>query len=206
MIFLATLVASILGTEVSSATVVTYGEGSAVSSYDQKLTFDRLYPSNGSAGLTGVSLFDYSEAGVSVTTSKMSFYGGDQFNGQASGGYYYPNGGSRDPIFIQNGFGFSAIEVLIGHGRGRNDPVYFNWETNNGSGSVTVPVGSIVGFHDPFGFRYLKLGVGGHALSLDNMLVKRSEVALLPVPAGMPLLLSGLLGFVAFSFRRQQAL
>lgn len=198
-----------------AATVFSIGAGTAVSRVDQAASFDGIITTDGTAGLTGVGL-DYAEDRIRLSTAgnpnsgySELFYFDGAFNGQESGGFYYPNGGSIAPTSIRNGFGMVGVEFLFGSGRTSADgTATLSWKTKGGTGAVSSGMvdlmpGTIVGFYNPMGFSVLEVGIfGNNAIAIDRLSVQRSDVALVPVPAGLPLLAAGLMSFGLLRRRR----
>lgn len=200
-----------------AATMLTIGSGSAIRTVDRSATFDSVITPTGASGLTGVGL-DYEEDGISVSTSGNPWtgylelsYSPKLFNGKESGGFYYPNGGSRDPIKITNNWGMQAVEVLIGTGW-QSIPGFadITWTTYGGpdtksTGMARVPLGTVVGFWNIHGFETLLLGSNtGNVLAIDNLLIQDTEANIVPLPAGMPLVATGLGAFALLRRKRKQ--
>lgn len=172
----------------SAAPIVTWGQGSAVTSADRSATFNSI--------ATGTDLSAYSESGLSITipnSAYTNFTPGIGF----SGGFHYPSGGYNAPTRIRtvDNLLMFALEVHLGSGfyghMGAN--AYFAWDTwsnglQTGSGYFTRHLGSeqIFGISDQAGFTLLRianyetlqhaqngLDAGAlNAVALDNLLVQ----------------------------------
>jgi hypothetical protein len=177
-----------LGTSLlSAAPIVSWGQGSAVTSVDRGATFSTV--------VTGTDLIAYTENGLSITIPQVAFV--DYIPGQGfSGGFHYPSGGASAPTLIQttDSLLIYAVEMHVGSGYSVGDgTAYFAWDTWRG-GSQTgsgyfgreLAVAQVFGLADPQGFDLLRIvnyfslsnvegGVSPallNALAIDNLRVQ----------------------------------
>jgi hypothetical protein len=166
--FLATIALGMLlmwPTFARAGTIQTLGAGSAVSSVDRSANFDAL--------AEGTNLTGYTEGGLGISVADWSFqspccaefpstgpYPGAGF----SGGFFYPWGGSDDPVHITaaDGLDLFAVELNVGSGFIGQGAVHVYWEAYDnlalvGSGSLDVAKGTVLGFSDPNGFDELRI-------------------------------------------------
>jgi hypothetical protein len=181
-----------------AGTVQTVGAGSAVATVDLSDDFNSFPNSD---------LSVYTADGLSVTTAGFEWDTNlEPFGGAGDGsGFYYPGNGAAGWTTIETDDQslMSGVEFLYGNGwlngsyEGLNtvfgsDTAVLYWQTLDGntvesSGSVVLPVGTVVGFSDPAGFEELQVSAtagpecppGENALALDNLVV---QLAPPPVP------------------------
>ena len=211
--FLATVALGMLvmwPTFAPAGTIQTLGAGSAVSSVDRSANFDAL--------AEGTNLTGYTEGGLGISVADRSFqspccadfpstgpYPGAGF----SGGFFYPWGGSDDPVHITaaDGLDLFAVELNVGSGFIGQGAMHVYWEAYDdlaliGSGSFDVAKGTVLGFSDPNGFDELRIaglassgstGFGFQALALDNLVAQldppRDTQAATGVPVPPPAVL-----------------
>jgi hypothetical protein len=171
----------------SAGPIVTWGQGSAVTSISRSATFDGV--------ATSTDLSAYVEDGLSITIPTYAFVNfmpGAGF----SGGFHYPSSGYNAPTLIQTTGGdpIFALEMNLGSGYYAQywGIAFFAWETWNGgdqtgSGYFTRDLSSeqIFGLSDPAGFTLLRIanygalsdvqaGIGSqlNGLALDNLRVQ----------------------------------
>jgi hypothetical protein len=171
----------------SAGPIVTWGQGSAVTSIDRSATFDGV--------VSGTGLSAYVEDGLSITIPTYAytdFTPGIGF----SGGFHYPSGGDYFPTLIQTTGGdpIFALEMHLGTGYSSQleTTAHFAWDTwtngvQTGGGYFSRDLASaqIFGLSDPAGFTLLRIvnyaslsdvqaGIGSslNALALDNLRVQ----------------------------------
>jgi len=185
-----------------AATIVQTGAG-AVTTVDRLATFDTLTSYN------AANLSTYSESMLDIQSQISAV------NFPICSGCWYANGGIADGslavISGSDGARFSAVEFQISSGGGSSGR-HFRWETYRGgslvgSGGLLVS-GGIVGFMDALGFDELHVGVFFESGNIRNLIgmdnVKAQLAPIVPVPASLPLLLTGL-GIAGWAGRRRKA-
>lgn len=188
--------------------IQTTGSGSAVFSANASADFENP-----------ASLFDnpYLEGGMSFSRTGLTFNNnGCGFAGCSSGvagpfsifsgNYMYGVGsGGFFEISTTGGTLFTGLEFAASSG---GSGELFLWEaflggTPVGGGLINEGIG-IYGFSDPIGFDRLKFtqpGSSSVAPAFDSV---RASVALVPVPAALPLLLTSLAGLGLIGWRRRK--
>ncbi len=198
---------------VSAETVtITSGAGSAVTTPDRVAYFSSI--------TEGISLSNYTENLLSITTPGVAHLQFDPTYGSGLGGFiggfFYPSGGTNgcNTIKTTDLKKIYALEFNVGHGFGGTS-VYVHWEavrnsTIVASGYLTATAGQVLGFQNALGmdeFRfggYTSLSVAQTATAstyqagaLDNLKVSLAGVPV-PEPATWLMLLSV---FSLFSIR-----
>jgi len=195
-----------------AGTIQSLGAGSAVSSVDRSANFNAL--------AEGTNLTGYTEGGLGISVADWSyqspccadFPSTGAFPGAGfSGGFFYPWGGSEDPVHITaaDGLDLFAVELNVGSGFIGHGAVHVYWEAYDdlalvGSGSLDVAKGTVLGFSDPNGFDELRIaglqfsgatGFGFQALALDNLVAQLDpprDTAATGIPVPPAALLLGL--------------
>ena len=189
----------------------TSGAGSAVTTIDASASFEST------ASLTANP---YSEGGMLFSRTGLSFnnngcgYAGCAYNpGFAgfSGNYMYGVGVGYFDIATTGGNLFGGLEFTVGTGFS-SSTVDVIWEAYRssvlvGSGSVSLAVGTVIGFNDASGFDTLRytdvLQSGQNAPAFDT--VHAQYVAAIPEPEIYAMMLAGL-GVLSFAARRKKKL
>ena len=201
----------------ASATTVTVGQGSAVTTPTNQATFDAVN--------NGTSLLNYLEGGLRLSVNDSAFEGFDAFStGTNSFDFYYGTGGNNSFVSImrEDGALMKGLEFRKGTG-------FFNcmdtdgagcsfvWQTwRNGvmtdSGRVSnYDNGAVYGFADLAGFDELRVASffdltanfgGFQAIVIDDVRIGSADVNAGPVPAGAWLLGSAI---AAYGVRRRRA-
>lgn len=195
------------------AVTQTSGAGSAVTTIDASATFENTASLNGNP---------YSEGGMLFSRTGLSFNnGGCGYAGCAnitnnpgfagfSGNYMYGAGGvGYFNIASTGGNVFSGLEFTVGTGF-FSSTVDVVWEAYNssilvGSGSVSLAVGTVIGFNDASGFDSLRytdvLQSGQNAPAFDT--VRGQYVAAIPEPEIYAMMMAGL-GLLGYVTRRKK--
>jgi hypothetical protein len=188
----------------ASATLITTGSGTAVTSSDLSAYFDAL--------IEGYDITSYTEGGLDI------FAPG---NHCCKTGTFYESGGNNSWITISTTsnsamFGVEFLLDMWWRGSATN---YLFWETSldgavTGSGiNYSALMGDVIGFSDTAGFDTLRVGanyslsqgLGFHqAIAIDNLSVQTSiESQEVPEPSTLAIFALGIMGLASRRFKKQ---
>jgi hypothetical protein len=193
----------------------------AVASADRSATFDSV--------TTGTSLTSYSEDGLLFSIpGATAFEGFTPAPAGFSGNFFYPSGGSLNPLTITTTDSalLYGIQFFLGSGFSSQDPAgallpiayQLSLGVNVlGSGTfdaVQTSTGYLVGFRDPSGFGTLTITNCGvdpctlgsvNAIAIDNVTADiTAPLTTVPEPTSLMLLGTGLLGLMALAARSKR--
>lgn len=196
--------AALLAAESAAEAATMFSSAATVTAADRTATFDSL-TSN------GINLNTYAENSLSVTVDDFTYQGFQAFspNDSRTTGFHYGSGGNNSFVTISgtDGAVFTALDFLLGDGQG-GSTTNVRWEAYlggvlTGSGvQSNMARGTVMGWSDATGFDTLLVaaarteaspGFGAHqSVAIDDL---RAQVASVPVPASLPLMLGGLAVF-----------
>jgi hypothetical protein len=208
IILLIALLASIQG----NATTI-FSNGSVVQNPNHIVTFDPIIAPN-------YPLQSYVEDSVKVDVDDHGSIGFSPFDPLdfRDSQFYYGNGGNNSHVSISllNQSLIHNLDLMIGDGDGGGSTnlrwfTYLNGVNIAAGEESNIIQGSIIGFSDSIGFNELRLAASSitvHAgfgeeqtIAIDDIRLKSSELNEVPLPAGIYLFLSGLVGLGLVSGR-----